>query len=162
MSDLIKSLPVQLVLAVLLCCVGAHAQYARFYPEPLAEVKEFHGPGIGMGCAPSPYYNLFRAEAVKGESAVPMLERLLIEGTPPARVYSALALYSIDKDRGTKALESLEGDTSTVVTLFYCSRGGDTVEGLAAAARKAYLEGAKDFFLASQQGEDERDFLWRQ
>lgn len=155
----------RLVFLIMLgCCMTAQAQYgptSPYYAEPLAEVKEFHGSSIGFGSAPSPYYYKFQAEAAKGESAVPLLEQLLLDGTPAARLYAALALYSIDNDRGVRALESLKGDPSHVVTLFDCTRGGSTVGELAAAALDAYGKGAKDFFHKLTADDEPKDFLWR-
>ncbi len=127
----------------------------------MAEVKEFHGSSIGFGSAPSPYYYKFQAEAAKGEGAIPLLEQLVLDGTPAARLYAALALYSIDNDRGIDALESLKGDTSPLVTLFDCTRGGGTVGEFAAAAVDGYRKGARDFFHKLTADDDPKDFLWR-
>ncbi len=156
------SLVLRSFLAVLACCcIAAQAQYGPYYVEPLAEVTEFHGSSIGFGGAPSPYYYRFRDEVAKGASAVPLLEQILHDGSPPARLYAALALYSLDSQRGVRALESLEADTREIETLFGCSRSRSTVGETAAEALEAYRKGAKDFFQRLTEEDDPKDFLWR-
>ncbi len=102
----------------------------------LGQVGRFDNRAIGYAGGESPNYEAFRTELAKGASARPEFERLVKEGSPAARIYSAIGLYSLDKAAGTKALEGLKADSSPLKTMNGCLMNdttvGKTAQGLLA------------------------------
>ena len=97
-------------------------------------------------CHQSQNYQAFRAEVERGEAAAPLFEELLKTGTPAAKLYSALGLYHLDRERGVKALQSLSGDTTKVSEMNGCMVDETTVGATAKmllgdneAVARAYL-----------------------
>ena len=112
---------------------------------PLAEVSRFDGSAIGYAGSPSPSYAAFAAELEKGAAARPLFEQTLKEGTPAARLYAALGLYSLDKERGTAALQSLCSDSSPLQTMHGCLMSDTTVGAMAAELLKNDGEAAQGY-----------------
>lgn len=94
---------------------------------PLGQVQRFDNRAIGFAGGESPNYEAFRAELAKGAAARPQFERLIKEGSPAARIYSAIGLYSLDKAAGTKALQNLKADTAPLKTMNGCLMNDTTV-----------------------------------
>jgi hypothetical protein len=79
---------------------------------PLAEVNRVDSSAIGYAGSASPNYEAFKAELARGEAARPLFEKLIKEGTPAAKIYSAMGLYGLDQRQGRQALVALQNDKS--------------------------------------------------
>lgn len=131
------------ILALLaLMSLSAHAESTL----KLSEVVRFDGRAVGYAATESQNYQAFRAEVERGEAAAPLFEELLKTGTPAAKLYSALGLYHLDRERGVKALQSLSGDTTKVSEMNGCMVDETTVGATAKmllgdneAVARAYL-----------------------
>lgn len=93
----------------------------------LADVASFDSSHIGYAGSASPNFDAFKAELARGEKAAPLFEKLLKQGKPAAKIYSALGLYSLDKERGMAALESLRSDDTPLRTMSGCMMDETTV-----------------------------------
>lgn len=120
----------KLMILMLVLSLGALA-------EPtlnLAKVTSFDSRATGYGGTESSNYKAFRSELERGAQAAPLFAELLANGSPEARLYSALGLYHLDKSRGVAALENLRTDSSPLRTLSGClgfqSTVGATARGL--------------------------------
>ena len=117
-------MPRLILILLLLLAVIANAQTTSL---TLANVESFDNSNIGYAGTPSPNYEAFRAEYKKGQKALPIFEKLLKEGKPAARIYAAIGLYGLDKNRGQAALQSLKTDTTAVRTMNCCEQTDTTV-----------------------------------
>jgi hypothetical protein len=97
----------------------------------LAEVGRFDSSLIGFGATPSPNFEAFQMARARGAEAAPLFEKLLKQGSPAARLYSAIGLYGLDRARGVAALESLRSDQARVETMEGCMMHETTVGGVA-------------------------------
>lgn len=115
--------PFILVFTVLL------AVWASAEPESptLAQVQRFDSSHIGYAGSASPNYEAFRAEVARGEAARPVFEEILEQGPPAARIYAAIGLYGLDKERGMAALEGLKSDRAAVTIMTGCMQWETTV-----------------------------------
>lgn len=97
----------------------------------LAQVTRFDGSHVGYAGSASPNYEAFRAVFNQGQQARAIFEKTLQDGTPAAKVYSAIGLYHIDPEAGIKALSALQGDSSDLESLNGCLALRTTVSELA-------------------------------
>ena len=111
------------LILILFLAVVSHAETAL----TLANVESFDNSHIGYAGSPSPNYDAFRAEYQKGQKALPTFEKLVKEGKPAAKIYSAIGLYGLDKKRGLAALQSLKSDQAEVRTMNGCEQMDTTV-----------------------------------
>ncbi|MEV6830661.1 hypothetical protein [Amycolatopsis sp. NPDC051102] len=77
-----------------------------------ARLLSFGGRGFAGAIDPSTaaYWHL----AQRGAEAAPLLERVLVEGTPAGRAYAATLLTELDETAGRAAWERLSGEPGRV------------------------------------------------
>lgn len=119
------------IFALLLTLLWLAAPATAHSDETLAQVTRFDTRATGGAGDESSSYLAFRHEVSKGEKALPLYYQLLIEGSPPARLYAAIGLYSLDVKEGKRALRVLWDDPSQVTITDGLGRQ-DTTVGLVA------------------------------
>lgn len=97
----------------------------------LATTTRFEAPAIGVAATKGAGYLAFQTELQRGAEAQPLFQDLLQHGTPAARLYAALGLYSLDRERGLQALQNLTSDASEVTSYNGCEAEVTTVGAVA-------------------------------
>jgi hypothetical protein len=97
--------------------LGSAGQAGRNLPDYLATLKnapQFDDSAVGAAAQRSDTFKAFAKAYAAGSALREDLEWLLRHASPAGRLYAALVLGKIDKNAGTKALESLKQDSDTV------------------------------------------------
>jgi hypothetical protein len=104
--------------------------------QELISSTELHTSAVGFAGQKSPTFQSFENVLKQGESAETVFIKCLKDGTPAARLYGAIGLFSLDKEKGQKALQSLSGDHDTVTLFQGCIKSNHEVGELATALLK--------------------------
>lgn len=119
------------IFALLLILLWLATQATAQNTTALAQVTQFDARSSAESGSESASYMAFRHEVSKREKALPLYYQLLIEGSPAARLYAAIGLYSVDVKEGKRALRVLWDDPSRVTISDGLGRQ-DTTVGLVA------------------------------
>ena len=90
------------------------------WSQELLSVKELHTFATGYAGSKSATYQIFEQELNKAEAARPVFEKCLKSGTPAAKLYGAMGLYSLDAAEGKEALKRLAKSEGKVKVLSGC------------------------------------------
>ena len=99
--------------------------------QELLHSSELHGPAVGYAGQKSDTYKVFATALKQGQRSKPLFQKCLKGGTPAAKLYGALGLYSLDPREGREALAQLRGDSNEVSMLKGCILERSTVGELA-------------------------------
>lgn len=119
------------IFVIVMALLALSAAVAAQGTAALGEAKRFESRAVGEGGTTSETWLAFKRELEKGAEARPVFERWLRQGSPAARLYSAIGLYKLQPLRGTEALRELLRDTSAVITVDGCEVEETTVDQVA-------------------------------
>ena len=101
------------------------------YAEELKTVGELHTSAVYYEAVESPVFKAFKAEVQKGVKALPTFQACLQDGSPAAKVYGALGIWSVDEKKGRAAMTNLLGDMDKLSLLNGCLKRLTTVDAVA-------------------------------
>jgi len=131
-----------LIVAILamLAPLMIHPGYAMFLPqddsvraafELLLKARDVNGPSVGIAGTRPKEYDAFETLWREGKAAKDYALKLVLDGTPAARVYGAILLLKLDEAAARREFPKLIEDKTTVILCpGGCVCGQETVSKL--------------------------------
>ena len=88
--------------------------------QDFSQIPALHARATGIAGEESSNYKVFAKTLEQGARSKPLYLQALKSGTPAAKIYAALGLWTLDREQGKLALEQLVDDKEPLVLLSGC------------------------------------------